>query len=224
MWRCALIQLLLMPLPWPLRRRLLRAFLPFDLHPSSRIGWSIIAPRERLVMHAASHIGHLTLGRGMDSIILGPGARIGNLNWLYGIAAGDACLAHEPSRQPALIMGPDAVITRRHMVDCSNLVSLHDGAAVVGYRTQIITHGLSTSKALRQYTEPITIGRYAMVGTGCILLGGSRLPDYSVLGAGSMLRNAFSETHGLYSGVPAVRASSIPADSPFFARTDQRHS
>ena len=220
MWHRGLFQLLVMPLPWCLRRRLLRAVLGFELDPSARIGFSVVIPTDRLAMHAASYIGHLSIARGMDTIIMGPRARIGNLNWIYGISRDAPGLSHEPGRKSELIMESDAVITHRHLLDCSNVIHLHRGAAVVGYRTQIITHGLSTSKTVRQYTRPITIGEFSMVGTGCVLVGGAYLPGYSALGAGSVLRSAFSETHGIYSGVPATRASNIPADSPFFARPD----
>ena len=219
-WHRGLIQLLVMPFPWSLRRRLLSAMLDFELHPSATMGFSLVIPDGRLVMEAGSHIGHLTLARGMDNVILGQRARIGNLNWIYGIPRNDPSLAHETGRSPELLLDADAVITHRHMLDCSNLIHLHRGAAVVGYRSQLLTHGLSTTKPVRQYTRPVSIGVYSMVGTGCTLLGGAHLPNYSALGAGSVLRSAFSETHCIYSGVPAARAASIPADSPFFARAD----
>jgi len=207
-----------MPLPWPLRRRLLQKLLHYEIHPTARIGVSIVIPYERLVMHAGSRIGHLTLARGMDHVVMGPAAQIGNLNWIYGIPSSDPCLSHEPERRIELIMDDHSAITHRHTVDCSNTVHLRRGALVAGNRTQIVTHGVSTRQSFGPHTQPITIGSYSLVGTGCILLGGACLPDYSALGAGSTLRNGFSETHGIYSGVPAQWVAGIPQDSPFFDR------
>ncbi len=54
-----------------------------------------------------------------------------------------------------------------------------------------------------------------------MLLGGAALPDYSVLGAKSLLNKAFTETHHLYGGVPARAIQPIPAaDTAYFHRTE----
>lgn len=215
--RLALIQAALLPLPWRLRRRLLEALLGYEIHPSARIGLSIVIPYKRLVMGEASHIGHANLVRGMNDVVIGPRASIGHLNWIYAIPADCADLAHEPERRPELILEKGAEITTRHMIDCSSTVQLGVGALVAGHRSQIITHGIDLRRN-RQSTKPIAIGKCSMTGTSSTLLGGSSLPDYSVLGAGSMLRSAFSDTHSLYSGVPAKRVSQLEEDAEFFLR------
>lgn len=217
MIRTAVLQILLMPLPWRIRRPLLRTLFGYDIHATARIGISLVMPSQGLDMGAASCVGHLTIARGMDRIVMREGARIGHLNWLYGIPSSDSSLSHEPGRRPELIMDEHAAITRRHLIDCSDTVHIGANSAIAGYRTQIVTHGLSTTKHAGPHTKPITVGKYCLVGTGCILLGGARLPDYSALGAGSTLRGAFAETHGLYSGVPAERVTGIPVDSDFFS-------
>jgi acetyltransferase-like isoleucine patch superfamily enzyme len=222
MWKGGLIQILIMPLPWSLRRRLLQAIFDYKIDPTAWIGCSIIMPSKRLIMGAGTSIGHLTLARGLEHITLGPGASIGNLNWIYGIPRTDPCLSHEPERRLELILDENASLVHRHLVDCSNTVHLQQGAIIGGHRSQIVSHGLSPRQAFRVYTRPVTLGVYSLVGTGCIVLGGAHLPAYSVLGAGSTLRSAFSETHGVYSGVPAVRVADIAEDSPFFARTGPR--
>jgi serine acetyltransferase len=217
-WKRGLIQLLIMPLPWTLRRRLLRALFGYELDPTAWIGRSIILPNEGLVMRAGSSIGHLNFAHGMDRITLGPGASIGNLNRLYSIPSGHPSLSHEPGRQPELLLDENASIVSRHTFDCSNTIHLHKGTIVAGNHTQVVTHGFSTGQSFHLYTRSITFGMYSLVGTGCIVLGGAHLPPYSALGAGSTLRSNFSETHGVYSGVPATRVADIPEDSPFFTR------
>jgi hypothetical protein len=44
------------------------------------------------------------------------------------------------------------------------------------------------------------------------------VPGYSIVSAGSTVRNAFTEP-GLYSGVPAKRVADLPQDAKFFHRT-----
>ena len=56
-------------------------------------------------------------------------------------------------------------------------------------------------------------------GTGCILLPGSALPDYSVLGAGAVLTKAHERTGCLYAGSPAKEIKSLDVESiPYFKR------
>ena len=217
MWKASLIQLLVMPLPWTVRRRVLEKLFGYHIAATAHIGLSIVIPGELVMLHG-SYIGHGTLARGMDRIILAHKARIGHLNWIYGIPRTNISLSHEPDRRAELIMDDSAVITRRHLIDCSNAIHLREAAAVVGYRTQLITHSFSMTKAARLYTKPIDLGTYSLVGTGSIILGGARLPDYSALGAGSTLRSDFTETHSLYSGVPARYVQRIPTDSAYFVR------
>ena len=47
------------------------------------------------------------------------------------------------------------------------------------------------------------VGDHSFVGTRCTVLSGARLPDRSVLAAGSLLRRGPDEGPGLYTGSPA---------------------
>lgn len=71
----------------------------------------------------------------------------------------------------------------------------------------------------RQRSAPVSIGDYAFLGTNSVLLPGSALPDYSVLGAKSLLERAFVDAYCLYAGVPARRVKDLPRDSAYFTRT-----
>ena len=193
-WRPIFIQVLLLPLPWRVRRRLLEALCGYQIDRTAKIGLSIVAPECTFVMEEGSYIGHANIIRGMDVLTLGVRAAIGNLNWIYAIPAAFPWLSHQLERRPELILERRAAIANRHLIDCSDTIRLHRGAAVVGARTQLITHAIDMTES-RQSTKPISIGRCSMVGSGCIVLGGSSLPDYSALGAGSTLRSVFSDTH-----------------------------
>jgi acetyltransferase-like isoleucine patch superfamily enzyme len=209
------IQAALLVLPWALRRRLLARCFGYRIHPTARIGLSIVLVGQ-LEMGPESHIRSLTVIRAVDRVVMGPGALIGSCNWIFAIPAGSPVLAHEADRRTELLIGTFGGVTSRHLIDCSNTVQIGDYSALVGYGTQVITHQIDVRHA-RQSTQPVSIGCFCMVGTRSILLGGAVLPDRSMLGAGSTLRTAFAEPQQLYSGVPAQPTGvRLPDDAAYF--------
>jgi acetyltransferase-like isoleucine patch superfamily enzyme len=52
-----------------------------------------------------------------------------------------------------------------------------------------------------------------------VILGGSVLPDHSVLGALSLLNKAYHEPWGLYAGHPARRLKAIDPEAAYFRRS-----
>jgi acetyltransferase-like isoleucine patch superfamily enzyme len=66
---------------------------------------------------------------------------------------------------------------------------------------------------------PIHSGTYCFVGSNCVILGGSVLPDHSVLGALSLLNKSHSEPWSLYAGQPARRLKAIDPGAAYFSRT-----
>lgn len=211
-----MLQMLLLVLPWRYRRLALQRLFSYRIDPSARIGLSIVAPRS-LEMGPQSRIGHLNLVRAMDVVQLGESAIIGNLNWIYAIPTGAACLEHEESRRTEFIMQRHAALVSRHVVDCSSRVTLGPFSLVSGVRSLLMTHSVDLT-ASRQRSRPISIGAYSMTGSGCIVLGGAALPERSALGAGSTLRTAETEPLSLFSGVPAVAVRKLSSDALFFSR------
>ena len=53
-----------------------------------------------------------------------------------------------------------------------------------------------------------------------VILGGSCLPDYSVLGAKSLLNACFETSYFLYGGVPAVPVKQLSKELKYFLRTE----
>jgi acetyltransferase-like isoleucine patch superfamily enzyme len=72
----------------------------------------------------------------------------------------------------------------------------------------------------RQRSSPITIGNYCFIGTDCVLLGGSTIPDFCVVGAKSLVNKSFTETHQLYGGIPARPLEKLSPDCGYFRRTE----
>lgn len=212
-----LLMLLSFLLPWSLRYRMLEAVFGWSIHPSSHIGLAWVFPR-RLVMGEGASIGHLTLCKNLDLLELGPFASIGRGNWITGYPSD--MLVHflnQKNRCPQLILGAHAAITNRHIIDCTDSVTIGDFSTFAGFASQILTHSIDL-ESCRQSCAPVEIGRYCFVGTACVLLSNSCLPDYSVLGAKSLLNKSYTESHWLYGGVPARPIKPLSVLMPYFSR------
>jgi carbonic anhydrase/acetyltransferase-like protein (isoleucine patch superfamily) len=212
-----LLLLLSFVLPWPARRALLVKLFKYDIHPTSRIGLAWILP-DRLVMEANTSIGHLTICKNISLLHLHEHSVIGRGNWITGFPLGASRhFASESDRRPQLIVGAHAAITHRHLIDCTNSITIGKFTTFAGFQSQMLTHSIDIA-ANRQASAPITIGDYCFIGTNSVLLGGSAIPDYCVLGAKSLLNKSFTETHRLYGGVPARELQELPPDYAYFQR------
>ena len=215
----AILQILLLASPWSLRRRLLRRIFGYNISASARIGLSLVLS-ERFVMDEHASIGHFTYVKGLTGLELGRFARIGNLNWISGNAGSEIdFFADETDRQCLLAIEEHAALTNRHYIDCTNVVRIGAFSTVAGVRSQILTHGIDIRQS-KQTSASISIGRYCFVGSGVIVLKGASLPDYCVLGAGSILRTKEIAQYTLYSGVPAVAVRVLDGGSLYFHRTE----
>lgn len=212
------VQFLLMILPWGLRRNGLRLFFGYEIDPSARIGLSLISVR-RLRMGPKARIGHLTYVKGLQDLLIGEAAELGNLNWVTAFPLGNhAHFVADAERNPSLVIERHAAITHRHLIDCTDRVVVGEFSTVAGWRSQILTHAIDI-RLSRQSAASVSIGRYCFVGTGAVILKGARLPDYCILGAGSVLADAMADAATLYSGVPAVAVKPLERKSGYFQRT-----
>jgi hypothetical protein len=214
-----ILMLLSLFLPWEMRRSLLQKQFGYQIHPSCRIGFSWIFP-SRLIMEEGSRIDRLTLCKNIDLLHLQARASIGRGNWITGFPLGPSRhFAQEKDRQPQLVLGEHSAITHRHLIDCTNLVTIGKFTTVAGFQSQIITHTIDIEQS-RQRSAPVRIGDYCFVGTNSVLLAGSALPDFCVLGAKSLLNKHFTETHQLYGGVPAHPLQKLSPECRYFQRTE----
>ncbi|MFL6528395.1 MAG: acyltransferase [Chthoniobacterales bacterium] len=206
-------------LPWSLRRRLLEKCLGYTLHPTSRIGLAFVLP-DRLVMEAHTSIGHLTVCKNIALLHLGEHSTIGRGNWITGFPLRPSRhFAAESDRRPELIVGRHSAITNRHLIDCTNLVTIGSFTTFAGFGSQLMTHAVDLA-ANRQSSTPVRIGDRCFVGTNCVLLPGSVLPDFCVLGAKSLLNKSYSQPYTLYAGVPARAIQELPRDLAYFERSE----
>jgi acetyltransferase-like isoleucine patch superfamily enzyme len=207
------------PLPWRLRRLVLQALCGFVIHKSARISAFALVLPTRLEMGPGSSIGPFTVCKGLELLTLEERALIGAFNWITAFPLGTKNRHFEldTGRKPRLIVERHGAITSRHIIDCTDEVTIGAFSIFAGFRSQILTHSIDL-KDSRQRCKPVRIGHHCFVGTACVLLGGSVLPDRSVLGAHSMLSSCFEATNYLYGGVPAKPIKPIEPCDKFFSR------
>ena len=197
-----LFQLVLFLLPWKIRRILLNIFFNYNIHSTAKIGFSILLCDE-LHMFENSLIGHLTFCKNINKLVINNHSRIGALNFITGFNTKyKSIYAHRVDRKCELIIQEHSSVTSRHFLDCNGGIYIGKYTTVAGIRSTILTHSIDIYKN-RQDVSPISIGDYCFVGTGCVLLGGSVLPNFSILGAGAVLSKAYTGSYTLYAGVPA---------------------
>jgi acetyltransferase-like isoleucine patch superfamily enzyme len=214
------IKLLIIPLPWGLKRRLLKIFFKYDLHSTARIGLAWIYPA-KLTMREGAKIAHFTTAIHLDEIMMEKNASIGRSNWITGFTSGKSSkhFQHQPGRKSVLLMKEGAAVTKKHHLDCTSSITIGKYTTIAGYDSQFLTHSIDILQS-RQDSHPIKIGDYCFVSTNVVVLGGAVLPDYAVLGAKSLLNKNFEDSFFLYAGVPASQVKSIPKDAAYFLRKD----
>lgn len=208
-----------MPLPWALRRRALSRCFGYEIAPDARLGFSVVLVG-KLVLARHSGIGHLNYIKGADEVRLDASSFIGHLNWITAFPSdsGSGHFKSQPERRPRLHVGEHSAITNRHLIDCTGEVRIGRFTTFAGFRSQVLSHSIDLHLC-QQRAQPISIGDYCFVGTGCILLGGAQLPNFSVLGAGSVLNKAFDTPYSLYAGAPSELRKPLSPDMAYFHRT-----
>ncbi len=108
------LQVLMVIMPWPIRRRLCSKILRWRLHPTSRIGLSIV-DADVVVLAEGARIGHFTVIRDLRRLDMGAGSMIGSWNWITAARL----LRHQAATAGILRIGHESAITSRHYIDCS---------------------------------------------------------------------------------------------------------
>lgn len=212
------LKIIIVLLPWSLKKRALTRWFKYNLHPESYIGLAWIFP-QKLIMEKGAKIDHLTVAVNLDCIVMKENSSIGRSNWITGFPSGTDSphFIHQKHRTSKLVMNIESAITKNHHLDCTSSIDIGVYTTIAGYQSQLLTHSINLADN-RQDSAPIYIGDYAFIGTNCVILGGASLPSRSVLGAKSLLNKKFSEEWTLYAGVPAKPVSEIPKNAKYFSR------
>ncbi|MEY8214086.1 MAG: acyltransferase [Colwellia sp.] len=206
-----LFQLLTVFLPSSFKVFLYRRLLNWDIHPSVKIGFSLLLC-ENLVMEKDSCIRSLTLIKGLSLLRMGESSSLGSLNWVTAFPLGPSRhFSKDPNRQTTLHIKEHGAITNRHLIDCTDSVTIGRYTTFAGFRSQILTHSINLKEA-RQRCLPVEVGDYCFVGTGSILLPGAKLPCKSILAAGAVLSDNLIDEGYLYGGVPTKKIKHLDLD------------
>jgi len=171
-----------------------------------------------MTLGSGARIGHLNLMRSLENIEMGDGAIISNLNWISAHPkADDKFFQKYKARQPSLILGRESAITSKHIIDCTDKVTLGKYSTIAGYNSQLFTHSIDLVES-EQSCAAITIGEYCFIGTRCTILPGVEIANKVVTGAGSVLIRNLEKGKGLYAGQPAVFVKSLEKLG-YFSRT-----
>lgn len=219
-YTCGVVKMCLILLPWRLRRVLLNHIFGYEISPKAHIGFSYIYPKY-LKMADGSKINHKVIALHLDKIEMGTNTSIGRGCWITGFPIGSKSkhFSHDTKRKSELILGNDSAITKNHHIDCTNSVHIGSYVTIAGYNSQLLTHSIDVYEN-RQDSHPIEIGDYCFVSTGVTILGGSKLPAHSVLGAGAVLNKMYDKEYFLYGGVPAKPIKEIPQSAKYFIRKE----
>lgn len=210
-------QIAFFALPWSVRRWLLVKFLGFSVHPTARIGYSILLI-DSLIMAEGARIGHFTIAKGARLVKLGPFASIGNGNWITGFPKSiSSHFYDETDRDPCLLVGAHSAITNRHIIDCTSTISIGTHSTLAGWNSTLMTHSIDL-RIPKQTSASITIGDFVFIGSNTVLLKGATVPSYSVVAACSCQSESFSETYSLYGGVPARKIKDLDPEMGYFQR------
>jgi len=203
-------------MPQPLKRLLYRRLFGWHINPGSYIGFSYILV-DKLVVEENVRILHGNVIKGCEYVHLHAYSRIGGFNWItappWGWATVNTRLS--PDRKTHLIMGRNASILHRHFIDCSDSVTLGNGAVLAGYRSMIVTHSLDIETG-RARTAPVMVGENSLVFAASVLVAGAVVPNRCVVAAGGVVTGQLPDELSLYGGVPARKIKKLSADSAFF--------
>lgn len=212
------VQIIFLFFPWRVRRFVLNRLFNFNIANDAYIGKSIILCDE-LIMKSNSFIGSFTFCKAIKKLHMHERARIGTLNWITGFPENDqSYFSHRINRKCEFIIKRHSAVTSRHFLDCTSGIYIGEYTTFAGVRSQILTHSINVRENI-QDCLPVEIGDFCFVGTNVVILPGSILPNYSVLGAKSLLNKKFVKPSVLYGGIPAKEIQSLKIDeTKYFTR------
>jgi acetyltransferase-like isoleucine patch superfamily enzyme len=146
----------------------------------------------RLVVGPHARIGELNLVRGGDEVSLGAGCEIRRRNELNSIVEPDT----DHPADPRLIIGAGSVVTDGHRLDFTDRIELGEKVIVGGRHSSLWTHN-------RQRTAPIAVGASTYLGSECRLAPGAALPARSIVALGSVVSGELTGDDSLIGGMPA---------------------
>lgn len=164
-------------------------------------------------------IGNLNVFRNVKKLSLMTDALIGNLNWF---SAEKSLMGDSNQKFGELNLCVGAAITNRHYLDISGSLSLGSFSTIAGIHSTFLTHSIDL-KENKQKCQEISIGKFCFLGGDSRFLPGVNIPDYVVVGMGSVvLTKTKFESLSLVVGNPARVKKTLDMDYAYFTRLDPK--
>lgn len=205
------------PLPSKLKISILCRLFGFDVSRNAYIGFSLIMCRN-LVLERGAVIGHMSVVKGDMTLHMKAGSSIGQFNWITGGNADeryfDGC-----DRHAELVLCKESKITSRHILDCTDRITIGRFTTISGYRSVLLTHGIEY-RTSKQDCKPIVIGDYCLIGSNVTVLRGATIANRTIIGAGSLVAKSIDRELGVWTGVPACRIKDLTGEESYFQRVE----
>jgi len=215
------------------RQFLYRRLLGYRIEKGARIGLF------NIIIADQCYIGRASIGLfnyiSVKTLVLDNGVSIGKLNrfkWLEEFYVGknttfltsNIAFGTRPGVSPfesnqRLRFGKDCVITNRHSFDISDELIIGDDVTIAGVGSQFWTHGFDLNHVKIQ--AKIEIGSRINIGSRALVLGGIRIVDDVVIGAGTTVNRSIDQS-GFYVSSDLVRKSDVPNYTNYCALTDYK--
>jgi acetyltransferase-like isoleucine patch superfamily enzyme len=207
-----LLAIIIIPLPWPLKRRMLSLLSNSAIHPTARIGFSLILS-DTIIMSPHARIGHFNIVRDLRLLQMGPGSAIKQFNWIT--SAPDFWRNGPHPAGGFLLLQDSAVIGSRNYIDCSGGFSLGKFSLMAGVRGTVFSHQIDYRLGV-QTAQEVTVGDYCAIGSNVCFVPGSSLAPRSQVAMGSVVVGENQPPGYLWAGVPAKRKREV--DGAWFHR------
>src|SRR6201987_5848377 len=177
-------QVVAMLLPHPAKRFLFRSALGWSIGKDTKIGCSIILCAQ-VRIGANCEIGHCNLFRDLQTLEIGNGTKVFNLNHF---------MASKHRDWPdAFSIGNNSQITSRHFFDCSGGIRIGNLCLIGGRDSQFWTHFYDSREEIgRIKWRELTVDDRCYVCARATLVY-CRIPPDSVVGAGAVVTEDFSK-------------------------------
>ncbi len=180
-----------------LRIFLYKKLFGFKIGKNAKIGMLNLLDIETLIMEDNTEIrgiGNIFLS--MHKVEMKKYSRIGGprlgMNFFRGTA-------NKKDYPPSVLeLGYCTVIELLHYFDLCGNIFIGDNTVIGGIKSVFFTHSIHKPEF-----DPIIIGDNVYVGSNCLFQMGTRIPDNSALGMGSVVINPIENENTLIAGVPA---------------------
>jgi acetyltransferase-like isoleucine patch superfamily enzyme len=187
------------------------------VHYRSKIGFSIVWIKGKLVLEASSKIGNFNIIR-VNNLAIAKAGYIGNINKINGPIdvlldeTGAIGNKNSISRSPigvtygpaVLKIGVLSKITANHKLDCTRSIQIGNYTTIAGHDSQLWTHAYYHDKqgpGRFRLDGEITIGNNVYIGSRCIIHGGITIADAVVVGSNSSVSKSLLK-QGTYVNQP----------------------